>query len=401
VIYFTLRSRKNDVLNCIKNLWEVDMSMESGAPHDGPQQVFISYRRLDNVPPEGSRSRHGFVDFLLRQVRSRLKEDGVPDAILWLDRSQIEPGDVFSDKIMNALKRAELFVAILSKNYIRSTWCAKELGTMRERVDMLGVPAGARRIFRVDKHKVPDDLVPEMLQGIHTVQFYREAPDAKCADEFFWGGKVRLSKEFDEALLELTKAIGNRLEELLETRFDRQGTPEPQADVRPSNGHVVFVAKPASDMVEYYRILVEELLSAGFRVTPDPDIDLSDRGKEVRSAVLSALGEAEASIHLLGTRTGERPRGLNMDIVPMQLAAAAEEAKRKAGFERLIWAPEVLPAETSARSKRSLRDPLKVLKEFGQPILEIDQIEGDTSTNFNGYVLRRLQRTLVSPRPAD
>jgi len=85
----------------------------------------------------------------------------------------------------------------------------------------------------------------------------------------------------------------------------------------------------------------------------------------------------------------------------MQLAAAAEEAKRKAGFERLIWAPEVLPAETSARAKRGLRDPLKVLKEFGQPLLEADQIGGDTSSNFNGYVLQRLQRTVVSPRQAD
>jgi hypothetical protein len=387
--------------SCVKIYGRVNMSMECGAAYNEPE-VFISYRRLDNAFPIGTRNRQGFVDYLLRQVRSRLEEDGVPDAILWLDRSKIEPGDIWSDKILNALKRAELFVAILSRNYIRSSWCAKELHTMRERVDMLGVPTGERRIFRVDKHKVPEDEIPETLQRTQAVRFYREAHDADGGvDEYFWGGKVRLSKEFDKAMLELTAAIGRRLEELLGIRLDRQGPPEPQVDdVRPSNGHVVFVAKPASDTVEYYRTVVEELRGTGFSVTPDPDKDLSDRGEEVRSAVFSALGEAEASIHLLGTRTGGRPCGLDIDLVPMQLAAAAEEAKRKPAFERLIWAPKVLPAETSARAKVR-QDPLKILKGFGQRLLETDKIVSDTASNFNDYVLERLQRTLVSPRQAN
>ena len=175
--------------------------------------------------------------------------------------------------------------------------------------------------------------------------------------------------------------------------FEPKGQPEPQVDnARPSNGRVVFVAKPAGDMVEYYRTLVEELRGTGFRVTPDPDKDLSKLGEEVRSAVVNALAEAEASIHLLGTRTGGRPDGLDMDLVPMQLAAAAEEAKRRPGFERMIWAPTVLPAETSARAKRARRDPLKILKRFGQRLLETDQIDSDTASRFNEFVLQRLER---------
>ena len=260
---------------------------------------------------------------------------------------------------MNALNRAELFIAILSKNYIKSSWCEKELRTMKSRVDKLGAPAGERRIFRVDKHKVPENQIPDALRRIQSVQFYREDQDAKCVDEFFWGGKVRLSKEYDKALLELTSAICKRLEEL-GIPFEPKDRPEPQVDnARPSNGRVVFVAKPAGDMVEYYRTLVEELQGTGFRVTPDPDKDLGNLGEEVRSAVINALAEAEASIHLLGTRTGGRPDGLDMDLVPMQLAAAAEEAKRRPGFERLIWAPTVLPAEASARGQESSPRPVE------------------------------------------
>jgi hypothetical protein len=376
------------------------MGPESGDACDA-REVFISYRRLDNVPPPDGRNRHGFVNYLLRQIRSRLQENGVPDAVIWQDRSQIEPGDIWSEAILDALNRAELFIAILSKNYIRSTWCTRELDTMKERVAMLGAPAGERRIFRVDKHKVPEDQVPETLRRIQSVQFYREDNDAKCVDEFFWGGKVRLSKEFDKALLQLTSIIGKRLEEL-GIRFEPKGLPARHVDnIRPSNGHIVFVAKPALDMVEYYRTLVEELWGAGFHVTPDPDKDLTNRAEEVRSAVVKALAEAEASIHLLGARTGGRPDGLDMDLVPMQLAAAAEEAKRKPEFERLIWAPSVLPAETSVGVKRARRDPLKILTKFGQQLLETDQIDSDTASRFNDFVLQRLERRRISPRQAN
>jgi len=365
------------------------MSPESGAACSN-REVFISYRTLDNIPP--TRHRHGFVNYLLRAVRSRLEEDGVPDTVLWQDRSQIEPGDVWSQEIWKALNRAELFVAILSKNYIRSPWCEQELHAMKERVEKLTTPAGKRRIFRVDKHKVPETQIPEALRKIQAVQFYREDQDAKCVDEFFWGGKVRFSKEFDRALLELTSAIGERLEEL-GIRYEPKGQPVSQVDNirRNSNGRVVFVAKPALDMEEYYRTLIEELWGTGFRVTPDPDKDLSNRGEEVRSAVVGALAEAEVSIHLLGTRTGGRPDGLDMDLVPMQLAAAAEEAKRKPGFERLIWAPTVLP-EKSAQAKRARRNPFQILKRFGQRLLEADQIDSDTASNFNLHVLQRLER---------
>ena len=372
------------------------MSMQSCDARNG-REVFVSYRRLDNVPPPDRRNSHGFVNYLLRQVRARLIEEGVPDAVLWQDRSQIEPGDIWSDAISEALNRAELFVAILSRNYVTSPWCTQELGVMKSRVETLGMPAGERRIFRVDKHKVPEKEVPDILRRIQSVRFYREDYDAKCVDEFFWGGKVRLSREYDKALLELTSAIRERLEEL-GFPTEPKGEPEAQVDnARPSNGRVVFVAKPAGDMLESYRTLVEELRCTGFRVTPDPDEDLGNLGEQVRSAVLNALAQAEASIHLLGSRKGMRPDGFDMDLVPMQLAAAADEAKRRPDFERMIWAPTVLPAETPAQAKGAPREALKILKRFGQQLLATDQIDSDTASRFNEFVLLRLARKQNGP----
>jgi hypothetical protein len=90
-----------------------------------------------------------------------------------------------------------------------------------------------------------------------------------------------------------------------------------------------------------------------------------------------------------------RPDGFDVDLVPMQLAAAADEAKRRPGFERMIWAPAVLQrpalAGTSAQTKRT-RNPLNVLKRFGQKLLETDKIDGDSASRFNQFVLIRLER---------
>src|SRR5262249_16350744 len=97
-------------------------------------EIFVSYRRLDNDPPPADpHHRSGFVDYLLRQIRYDLRQLGVPDAILWQDRSNIESGDIWSDAISNALNRAELFIVILTKNYIRSPWCNRELSTIASR----------------------------------------------------------------------------------------------------------------------------------------------------------------------------------------------------------------------------------------------------------------------------
>jgi hypothetical protein len=151
-------------------------------------------------------------------------------------------------------------------------------------------------------------------------------------------------------------------------------------------------------MVQPYRTLVRELEDTGFRVTPAPDKDIINLGDEIRPAVVKALEEAEASIHLLGARTGGRPDGLEMDLGPMQLAAAADEAKRRPKFERLIWAPIILPSGTSDEAKTA-RDPLEILGRFGQRLLETDQIDGDTASRFNEFVLQRLGRTPSEPSP--
>ena len=74
--------------------------------------IFISYSRKDKL----------FVDKLCRNLVSE-------KVFLWLDRWELKPGDSLIDSIQLALQQAGAVLIVLSKNYIESAWCKKEMNT--------------------------------------------------------------------------------------------------------------------------------------------------------------------------------------------------------------------------------------------------------------------------------
>jgi TIR domain len=352
--------------------------------------VFISYGSPDDEPPPDRADKKGFVSHLVLQVLYDLRQRGVPDTVLWRDRAQIRKGEDWKKALHDVLGKVQLFVAILSGNYINSPWCEAELRFMEERIKALGVPPD--RIFRVDKHKVLETIIPYSLRRIQAVRFYGEDYETKRPYDYFYRGEVLRSFEYYEAVKELAEAIRERLDGL-----GINGARLPQASPRNYNtpvstGRVVFVAKPASDMVEAYRKLVFELRGSGFRVVPDPDKEFGITADDVQPIITSSLAEAETSIHLLGQRRGVRLEGSNEDLVPMQLMAAADEVqKREQEFARLIWAPIVLHRTTFPEDHLVRPDPFSVVDGFCER-LRTDEILSDPPSRFNEFVLQRLER---------
>lgn len=360
----------------------------------GERNVFISYARLDNEPPPDGQKDYGFVSYLLRQIRFDLTDLGAPKALLWHDRGQIAPGDDFTDKISQALHDAELFVAVLSRNYVTRPWCKKELSTMSRRIRKLDARLQEGRIFRVDKHRLLDEEIPVNLRNIESVQFYSKDGEAEREDEYFWNGRVRRREEYENAVRKLTWAIYGRLKQLGVDLNLAEPTPA-VVEKFPDNGRFIFVAKPASDMVEAYRTLVRELRGSGYRVVPNPDevYDKAD-GANVEAAVKAA----EASVHLLGERRGKGLKGHNLDFVQFQLSAAGNKASKTKDFLRIIWAPEVMPQSGSDQAGVEPRDPLVVFAQFGGRLRQkYDHVVGDTLSQFNQIVLRQLERMRVNP----
>ena len=83
-----------------------------------------------------------------------------------MDRYKIYHGDTWNDKLLSALNKADLFLALLSRNYVRSDWCEKELSTMAARIATFAEDLREGRIFRADTNRVPDEEINEVLRGI-------------------------------------------------------------------------------------------------------------------------------------------------------------------------------------------------------------------------------------------
>jgi hypothetical protein len=366
-------------------------------PQDGDgRSVFVSYRTLDDVPPP-EKPDGKFVSYLSQQIKWELSQLGVPKAILWRDRAGIEPGDIWSAKIQEALARADLFLAIVSRNYVTSDWCNREVSTMASRMES-ETNQTIRRMLRVDRHRVKDDLIPEPLRSVQAVRFYQEDAETNQEDEFYWRGQVCRYDEYVGAVRALARSIYNQLEMLGAVAERTSPSPvepatrnveNPRHDGEEVTSQVVFVAKPATDLLEEYRCLTNELVQRGYRVLPDPSISLPEDCEQVKALTEEALTQSILSVHLLGERKGVRPDGLEQDLVPFQLSAAASRVATDSNFYRLIWAPKIMPRSHQGDSEQVTRDPIDVLTAFGDRCAS-DQIDGDTATRFNEFVLQRV-----------
>jgi hypothetical protein len=105
-------------------------------------------------------------DFALKLARDLLQA-GYP---IWMDRLQgIMPGDEWRHSLEQAVNDSVGLLACLSRNYIESTWCRREL----QRADSLKKP-----IFPVLLSPVPDDLWPMEIQDKHYANFQNWNDDA-------------------------------------------------------------------------------------------------------------------------------------------------------------------------------------------------------------------------------
>jgi len=91
---------------------------------------FLSYARAD-----GDYLTKFFTD-VAHQVRSKEESLSVfePSDIGFMDRVSTEPGDDWNPALLGALQRAQILVCVLSRGYLASEYCGKELEIFRGRV---------------------------------------------------------------------------------------------------------------------------------------------------------------------------------------------------------------------------------------------------------------------------
>jgi hypothetical protein len=372
-----------------------------------PVQIFISYARDDDAPPPEALDTGGFVTSLHDQLMFEFKRLGQPRPKLWRDIKRVEKADQFEPRIEEAIKASSLLLVVLSKNWMASNWCDRELDAFAKRWQ--GDPGLRERIIVVGKRHIPPERRPSLLQGQNGFAFYTldDPGDVGLEHEFFSRGRARDPRYYD---------VVEELAGVLWRRAEREGAKPgekiraPKDPVRPPapepNGRTIYVAKPAADMQVAYDSVVKELVGRGFAVVPDPTADIP--GSSAALAFIDEqLAKAETSVHLLGEKAGFTPEDQE-PIVKLQLARAAEreaacvDSVDDAGsrFRRIIWAPKILDEESTANAAE--RTPQIVLMNFTEPVAS-DKIVGENRSKFVIFLKDYLVETAQQkpfPKPA-
>jgi len=345
-------------------------------------QIFISYARKDDLGKADDPKSVGIVTALHKAIEAILLRLGEPTPRVWRDRLRIEKANFFDIEIQQAISASQLLVVVLSRNWISSPNCRKELdlflhrwGNARERIV----------VVRLDL--LTDDEIPKILGRTEGYSFFgfdgkREAGYEK---RFHRWGKVQDDRFYDEA-----DELGGYLWRTSKQWLAKDFGPRPPPPTR--NGRTVYLAKPAPDMVKSYEFLANNLVSQGFDIVPRQDqfvpLDSSASG-----FIDNAIALADTSIHILGNEAGYAPDGHD-PLVKLQLERAALRASEDVGvsntshaFKRIIWAPKVI--EDS--SANEFRDPVTVIAKFDK-LIPGDKLFGDGRSGFWGSLRQLLDR---------
>jgi hypothetical protein len=305
--------------------------------------AFISYAHLDNrVLSDGQT---GWVASLQRALETRVAQLVGREAHVWWD-PELRGNEVFSDILIDRLRKVAAIVPIVSPGYINSKWGRRELSEFcKEAESHGGLKLGEQaRVFKVLKTLVPLDQHPPELQPYLGYEFYKIDPDT---------GRVReLSEIFgpeaeQEFLLKLDD-LAHDLCRLLQEMHEGSAA----ALVESSGGGRVYLGETTHDLRPQRDSLRRALQQHGYTVLPARTLPLLDG--ELRAAVREDLASCKMSIHMFGGTYGVVPEGAGSSLQEIQSELAAERSAAGAGpFSRLLWIPQGLTL-TDERQQRLL-----------------------------------------------
>jgi hypothetical protein len=392
----------------------------------------MSYARADDeLPPNRRPSAKGFVTSLLGQLEYEFLDLGAAHLLeVWRDIRKIDQGDQFDPKIEDAIRASDLFLAVLSPNWMASEYCREELESFLQHWQHEGELRVKQRIIVACKKFVDRNKRPSLLQGQQGFDFFTfERPKETGAEiPYFVRGEIR-DDRYEAVVRQLAEVLNRRGQHVTRpsaTPATRTGAtdavvgpPPPRTPSAPQPGaRKIYLAKPASDMRAAYSRLVEELTHSGYAVVPDPGTEFPQSAR-AETYIDTALNSAELSIHLLGRSGGFTPEQEASDkplpIVQLQLAraaarledASAQGAGPASSFRRIIWAPELLEegADQSAGNGNAdvhgtqqppaatERRPDQVLRLFGD-FEPTDKVVGGNISKFVDFLINHLRQSV-------
>ena len=304
------------------------------------RQIFISYAHLDNQPLTADQA--GWVSLFHATLQTLLSQRLGAPADIWRD-DKLRGNDVFSDEILEQLRRTALFVSVLTPRYLKSEWCTKEIRTFCQQAeaDRTLVVDNKARIIKVLKLPVAGgEAIPATVGQLLGYEFFDFDEDRTPRElDPAYGDKPR--QAFLRKVNKLAWDLAAQLE-LLQQRQAAANEPAPATCAKPA----VFLAECSRDRREARERIEAELACCGYSVLPDQR--LPDDEDEHIAAVRALLERSVLSIHLVGSGYGRVPDGdrqQSVVVLQNQYAAARSHA---AGLRRVIWLPAGLQSEQPA-----------------------------------------------------
>jgi hypothetical protein len=298
-------------------------------------RVFISYAKVNNLPPIGSKE--GWVDRLEMELKNRLAEEvGRLDRFeLWRDNARLNNFEEIGGQIAEALKEADIFLMVASHAYLESRWCSDI------EMPMFISNHFGHRIFCVKTRPIEADDLPDQLHDVLGFNFWEEEPGGHRT----LGDPVTKAHE-DAKFHEMIRRLGRQLGELIR---DLRAQKLPQADDKPlADGAAVRVPRAAtrqngtetcteptvfladaSDDLETIRDGVEQyLLQFRVRVLSAAEFPADAAGH--RSALLNALRPGVIFVQLLSRVPGRKLGGERLTQLQHRIG-------RESGRRLLQW----------------------------------------------------------------
>ena len=344
-----------------------------------PHLIFLSYAHDDNRVPSDEFT--GWVDFFDRTLSIELLERAL-DCELWRDRRDLDPMAFFDDEILNAVRKSEILVAVISPRYVERNYCLRELAIFVESHSNGAVDLGAQPILKVVKRYLPDERQPTEIQGKTGVAFFRIDQEQGEEVPFYEGFGNYQDLEYWRVIRRIGASIENQL----------TSTPEPAPAV-PAKAETLYLAMTSSDLAGKWYDLREEFKSNGYRVIPDQHALPTEAGEATR-AIEAGLDDACLSVHLIGETAGFKPDGADAPIVQKQFEIAARRQAENPRLKRLVWLPK------SVRSEKPKHDAfIAKLRQYTELTDGDEVLNGDSFEDLKTVVLSELRRQATHGEP--
>jgi hypothetical protein len=182
------------------------------APRFDPD-VFVSYSHGDPRAESGAPLKNWTQTLILRLESQILSLDTEFDDLkIWLDR-EIEPTAHVTEEVRAIVGVSGVLMIVMSKRYLRSSWCRDELEWFRKQVQDRAADTGRVFVIRAqqtDESQWPEFLRDERGRGMPGFSFY----DSATGYPLGWPDLSEVGRDFARELCRLQTALTKRLREL-------------------------------------------------------------------------------------------------------------------------------------------------------------------------------------------